>query len=129
MTKRIEVPEDATSGVAQLQRALVRAFAVVEKGLVRRSTATGLAARVAAGQRVGAPPYGFRVPAPGAEMIPDEQQMLVVRHILRRRRGRASFRAIADELSSLGYATARGGTWRASTVQGIWKARARYRGL
>lgn len=79
------------------------------------------------GERLGTTPLGYRTPEAGAAMVPDPKELETEYILRRRRRGRASFRTIAAELTARRTPTKRGRAWHASTVRAIWSHRARYR--
>ncbi len=51
----------------------------------------------------------------------DESEAGAVRRILELRQKGETFRAIASVLEAEGHATKKGGSWRASTVHGVWR--------
>lgn len=83
---------------------VLSAFAKLERDLIRARTREGMAAKRAAGVRLGAP-----VKLPQA----------VRDRIVRERADGATFAAIAARLNAERVPTARGGTWHASTIKAV----------
>lgn len=102
--------------------------AEMERGLIRERTRTALQHKKSRGDRLGTTPLGFRTPAPGQPMEPDDDGIRAVWLVfkLRRQDHPATFRAIARTLEARGFATKRGGKWDPRTVKGIWDRRAKY---
>jgi len=101
---RLVVLDVATEGPAgEFAAHVVSAAAQYERSLASQRTREGLAARRAAGVRLGRP-----------SVLPRE----VLARIIAERSGGASFRAIASGLTTDGIPTARGGTtWHPSAVR------------
>lgn len=78
-----------------------------------------------AGERLVAPPLGFRLTADGA-LVSVAAELEPVRYILRRREAGTAFQTAARELGARGLWTKRGGRWHASTVRALWLGRDRY---
>jgi DNA invertase Pin-like site-specific DNA recombinase len=96
---------------------------------IPKATSDALRHKIAAGEWVGRPPFGFKAPrAGGTELLPAPEELTIVRMILARRRGPkpTAYQRIADELNAAGI-PARQGTWRGSTIRQIWQRRERYR--
>jgi site-specific DNA recombinase len=119
---------DTRSAVGQFFLTVMAGAAEMERNLIRERTRSALQPKRARGERLGTTPLGFVTPEPGAAMEPDVVELTAVRLILSRRRHRkkATFRAIASELTDLGYCTKRGGQWHASTVRAVWERRDQY---
>lgn len=120
---------DTTSAMGRFFLTVMAAAAEMERGLIVERTRLALQHKRSKGERLGTTPLGFMTPEPGAPMQPVPEELEAVRLILkRRRRGgkRASFRAIARELTEAGLRTKRGGEWHASTVRHVWERRQQY---
>jgi site-specific DNA recombinase len=119
---------DTRSAVGQFFLTVMAGAAEMERNLIRERTRSALEHKRGNGERLGATPLGFVTPEAGAPMEPVAEEMEAVRLILMRRRGRrkATYRAIAAELTDRGYRTKRGRQWHASTVRAIWGRRDRY---
>lgn len=106
----LDLGVDTSTPAGELQAHVVASMAHYERRLIGQRTRDGLAARRAAGVRLGRP-----------RALSDE----LVARIVRLRRDGASFRAIAAQLESDGVPTARGGTtWHASTVKAVCESQA-----
>ena len=86
---------------------------------VSQRTRAALAAKRARGERLGAPPLGFRSSGPGKGLEIDEDEILAVALIFEMGREGASFRPIAAALEAEGHRTKRGGRWDPRTVKGV----------
>lgn len=118
---------DTSTSVGKLFLTMAAGFAQFEQDRIRERTRDVLAHKRAKGERLGTTPLGFTTPRKRARMKPGEEELEVVRYILRRRgEDGASYRAIAAELTDLGHPTKRGGKWHPGTVGRIWEARSRY---
>jgi DNA invertase Pin-like site-specific DNA recombinase len=81
---------------ALLMRRMVDAFAEYERALIRSRTSAALRAKVARGERLGRPRYGWRVE--DGELVPVEAEQAVVRQVADLRAQGLSQRAIAAAL-------------------------------
>lgn len=119
---------DTTSAAGRFMLTVLAAAAEMERNRIRERTRDVLAAKKAKGERLGRTPHGFTTPEPGAEMIPNLQELVAVQLILRGRRGRSprSFRRIAAELNAAGHRTQTGRAWHPSRIREVWEGRSRY---
>jgi hypothetical protein len=74
---------------------------------------------------------GFSALARGTPWAPVGAELAAVRFIVARRSRRggrpaATFREIAEALTTAGHPTKRGGRWHASTVRAVWERRGLY---
>lgn len=122
---------DTTSAAGRFMLTVLAAAAEMERNRIRERTRDVLAAKKAKGERLGRTPHGFTTPEPGAEMIPNLQELVAVQLILRGRRGRSpqSFRRIAADLNAAGHRTQTGRSWHPSRVREVWEGRTRYLGV
>lgn len=96
---------DTSTAAGEMTANVIASAAQYERRLIGQRTREGLAAKRAAGVRLGRPP-----------VLPAQ----VVARIVAAHRGRASLRAIAADLTADGVPTARGGdTWHASAVRAV----------
>ncbi len=77
----VRTADGASDGIGPegaLMRTLLDAFAAYERELIKARTKAALAAKLARGERLGAPPYGYRFAGKGADLepIPAEQAIL-----------------------------------------------------
>ncbi|MEZ0494627.1 recombinase family protein [Kineococcus sp. TBRC 1896] len=106
----LDLGVDTTTPAGELQAHVVASMAHYERRLIGQRTKDALAAKKAAGVRLGRP-----------QSLPLE----VVRRVVAARDGGATWQSIADALVADGVPTARGGTtWRVSTVQSVYKSQA-----
>jgi DNA invertase Pin-like site-specific DNA recombinase len=101
----LDVAVDSSTPAGEAMVHMLATFAQFERRLIGQRTREALAAKKAAGVRLGRPPT-----------VPKS----VVRRIQRQRAKGESLRAIAESLNADGVATAQGGReWYAATVRGI----------
>ena len=129
----ISITEDinTTSPIGKYIRAMMIAFAEMERDLISERTVTALAHLKKQGLRVGQPPYGWHAPArteeekksnaPRIPLAPVESEQIVVRRILDLRESGYSLRAIADLLNEEGYRTRTGSLWQNPYVHNVLK--------
>ena len=88
-----------------------------ERMAISTLTAAALQHKKARGERVGAVPYGYAVAADGVMLVEDETEQEVIAVARELTAGGMSRRAVAEELSVLGYAPRSGGRWYAQQIQ------------
>jgi DNA invertase Pin-like site-specific DNA recombinase len=104
---------------SQFMKQIVDAAAVYERGLIRARTKAAMAAKRAAGQRIGEVPFGYQLGDDGL-LIEHPAEQLVLQRIRECRAAGMSLRAIAAILMKAGVATKKGRTtWYAETVKSI----------
>lgn len=104
---------------SQFMKQIVDAAAVYERGLIRARTRAAMAAKRAAGQRIGEVPFGYQLGDDGL-LIEHPAEQLVLQRIRECRAAGMSLRAIAAILMKAGVATKKGRTtWYAETVKSI----------
>jgi site-specific DNA recombinase len=107
---------------AMLLRRMVDAFAEYERQLIQARTRAALRAKKVRGERVGAPPWGYRVGADGVTLEADAGEQRIVA-LVRRAAGRGlSHRAIARELDAAGVRTRSGQPFNHAAVGRILAA-------
>jgi DNA invertase Pin-like site-specific DNA recombinase len=98
---------------------VVDAAAVYERGLIRARTKAAMAAKRAAGHRIGEVPFGYTLTDDG-RLVENPREQLVLQRIKECRAAGMSLRAIAAILMKSGIATKKGRTtWYAETVKSI----------
>src|SRR5450755_311183 len=100
----LDVQVDTTSPSGEAMAHMLATFAQFERRLISERTKQALAQKRASGVRLGAPP---EIDASVATRIRDE------------RAAGSTLREIAERLNNDGVPTARGGRWRASTLQRV----------
>lgn len=101
----LDLGVDTTTPAGEMVATVMVSFAQYERRLTGQRTASALAAKRAAGMRLGRP---VLIPA------------TVAKRIARERRAGRSYRAIAEALNAGGIPTAQGGkAWHASTVRAV----------
>lgn len=92
-------------------------MAELERNLIAERTSAALRHKVARGERVGAPPYGYAAIGEGTEWVEVPAEQAVLRRMSTLRGGgRSSLAAVADTLNADGIRPKRGGRWHASSV-------------
>ena len=100
----LDCPADPSTPAGEAMVSVMAAFSQFERRLIGQRTREALAVKRAAGVRLGRPPA-----------IDDA----VEQRIREERASGATLRGIADHLNDDGIPTARGGRWRASTLQRV----------
>lgn len=101
----LDLGVDTTTPAGQMLANVMASFAQYERQVIAERTRVALAARSAAGHKLGGP-----------RLIPGD----VVEQIVRQRADGLSLRAIADRLNQSGVPTVRGGRrWYGTTVAGV----------
>jgi DNA invertase Pin-like site-specific DNA recombinase len=108
------------SAVGRFFLGMLAGVAELERNLIAERTSAALRHKVARGERVGAPPYGFAAQGDGTEWVPVPAEQAVLRRIRVLRAGGArSLAAVADRLNADGVMTKRGARWHAATVRSV----------
>lgn len=110
---------DSDSPADVLMRRMVDAFAEYERLIIGARTKAALQAKKARGERTGSVPYGYRLADDGKQLAPDETEQGVLRCVQLLREGGATYRAIAQELTTRGYVPRGGATWHPQTIKNI----------
>ena len=119
-TRLVSVNEhiDTETAMGRLFLTIMGALAQMERELISERTKAVLSFKQERGETLGAPPFGYRI---GKEnkLVPVAREIKVVRRILKWRKEKLSYQAIADRLNDEGAKTKRGGNWYASTVRNV----------
>ncbi len=90
---------DTTSAAGRFMLVVLAGAAEMERNLTRERTRSAMAVKKANGQRVGGVPYGHDLADDGATLIENPAEQAVIREIKAMRKGGASLRSIAEELT------------------------------
>lgn len=120
---------DTRTAMGKFFLTIMASCAELELNTIRDRTRAALQHKRRQGDRLGTTPLGFRTPAPGAALVPDNGELRTVRRLLELCVEDAPFSHVARRLDAEGHRTKRGGRWHAATVRLVWLARARYVGL
>lgn len=108
------------SAVGRFFLGMLAGVAELERNLIAERTSAALRHKVARGERVGAPPYGYAATGEGTAWVPvPEEQAVLVRIRELWAGGRKSLAAVADRLNTDGVRTKRGARWHAATVRAV----------
>lgn len=113
------------SAVGRFFLGMLAGVAELERNLIAERTSAALRHKVARGERVGAPPYGYAALGDGTAWtpVPEEQRVLgLIREL--RGDGRRSLASVADALNRDGIPAKRGGRWHAASVRAALQSRA-----
>lgn len=107
------------SAIGRFFLGMLAGVAELERNLIAERTSAALRHKVAKGERVGAPPYGYAATGEGTAWVPvpEEQRVLALIRDLRGD-GARPLASVADVLNSRGIPTKRGGRWHAASVRG-----------
>jgi site-specific DNA recombinase len=111
---------DTRTAAGRLVLNVLMSVAQWEREVIAERTTDAMQYKKSKGQRVGAIPFGWDLAADGINLIPNEQEQLVVAEISRLRADGYSLREIAEELTRQGIATKEGNsTWGHQAVAKI----------
>jgi site-specific DNA recombinase len=111
---------DTRTAAGRLVLNVLMSVAQWEREVIAERTADAMQYKKSKGQRVGAIPFGWDLAADGINLIPNEQEQLVVAEISRLRADCYSLREIAEELTRQGITTKEGNsTWGHQAVAKI----------
>jgi site-specific DNA recombinase len=111
---------DTRTAAGRLVLNVLMSVAQWEREVIAERTADAMQYKKSKGQRVGAIPFGWDLAADGINLIPNEQEELVVAEISHLRADGYSLREIAEELTRQGIATKEGNsTWGHQAVAKI----------
>lgn len=117
---------DSQTAMGKFFLSIMASCAELELGNIRDRTRTALQHKRMRGDRLGTTPFGFRTPAPGAALVPDQRELETVRRLLELCEEDLPFAHVARRLNEEGRAAKRGGIWQSATVRRIWLARDRF---
>ncbi len=113
---------DTSTAAGRLVLNVLMSVAQWEREAIGERTKTALQHKKANGQRVGAIPYGYRLDADGATLLPDEAEQEVIKAVLKYRAAGLGFRLICQRLESDGFKARSGGGFFPQTVSRIIEA-------
>jgi DNA invertase Pin-like site-specific DNA recombinase len=109
---------DTSTATGRMVITIIGAVAQMEREQIGERTRAALNHKKQMGERVGTLPYGFGA-GQGPTLERNEQEQAIIDLILKLRSEGQSFRAIAEELNSLGHNTRTGGPWKHQYVASI----------
>ena len=113
---------DTQSAAGRFMLVVMAGVSEMERNLTRERTKAAMAVKRAAGQRVGAIPFGFDLGDDGSSLIPNPTEQEVILTIRRMRSvERLTLKAIASTLTSEGIPTKTGksATWSHQVIRRI----------
>jgi len=114
---------DGDGPEAVLMRRIVEAFAEYERLLIKARTRAALAVKRTRNERVGAPPYGWRLAADGVHLEADAAEQATVARVQAYRREGLTLREIGARLEAAGVLSRAGGSWHPQTIANVAKGR------
>jgi site-specific DNA recombinase len=118
--KSVIEPFDTTTAQGKAFLGMLAVFAQLERDTIAERTKDALAMKIANGENVGAPAYGYKIDEGKLVPIPDEQEVLARIRKLRSGRRPKTYKEVAELLNREGIPTKRGGgKWHPSTVRMI----------
>lgn len=106
--------DDPTS---ELIRGILYSVARFEKALIRSRIRAALAVKRSRGERLGAPPYGFRVE--GKNLVPDEREIAIKDRLRALRASGMTIRAVRDQATAEGIRNRMGKPFTVAAVHAI----------
>lgn len=119
---------ETRSAMGRFFLSVMAACAELELGNIRERTRIALAHKRDRGDRLGATPFGFHTPKPGAPLVPVVEELETVRRLLELCADDLPFTHVARILDREGRRPKRGVRWQSATIRRLWIARARYDG-
>lgn len=106
---------DTTTPSGQMVFNLLSSFAQYESQIISERTRGALRHKKARGEQYSnVTPFGFKLV--NKKLVEIDEEMKVIKRIVKQRNQGMTLRAIADRLNSQGVITKKGGTWQANTV-------------
>ena len=99
---------DTQSAAGRFMLVVMAGVSEMERNLTRERTRAAMAIKRAAGQRVGAIPYGFDLGEDGSSLIPNPEEQRILIQIRQMRRSGMTLKAIAFALTKDGIPTKTG---------------------
>jgi site-specific DNA recombinase len=117
--KSVVEPFDTTTAQGKAFLGMLAVFAQLERDTIAERTKDALANKIANGENVGAPAYGYRVEDGKLVPVAEEQEVLALVRQLRSSKKPKTYKEIADRLNADKIPCKRGGKWHPSTVRMI----------
>ena len=113
---------DTSTANGRLVLNILGSVAQWERDIISERTADALAYKKSEGRRVGEVPYGYDLAADGDTLLPNEDELAIIRKVQDRREEGATLQGIADELTGREVPTKKGGRWWPATVRNLLTA-------
>lgn len=110
---------DSRSALGRFALMTLAGVAQLERELISERTSAALRHKIANGERVGAPPYGYAALGDGTDWVAVPEEQAVIRDVLKLRSAKLSFDRIAQSLNRRKVPTKQGGKWHAATVRSL----------
>lgn len=110
---------DTTTANGKLILNILGSVAQWERDIVVERTRDVMAHKRLSLKLIGATPMGFDLAGDGETLVPNEQELDVVRQMMLLREAGHSFQVIADRLNGEGAPAKRGGRWYPKTVRSV----------
>lgn len=117
--KSVVEPFDTTTAQGKAFLGMLAVFAQLERDTIAEQTKDALANKIANGENVGAPAYGYRVDEGKLVRVAEEQEVLALIRQLRSGKKPKTYKQIADQLNLDRIPCKRQGKWHPSTVRMI----------
>ena len=123
--KSVVEPFDTTTAQGKAFLGMLAVFAQLERDTIAERTKDALANKIANGENVGAPAYGYMAEEGKLVEVPEEQEVLALIRKMRAGKKPKTYKQIADRLNADQVPCKRNGKWHPSTVRMIHKNAAR----
>jgi site-specific DNA recombinase len=117
--KSVVEPFDTTTAQGKAFLGMLAVFAQLERDAIAERTKDALANKIANGENVGAPAYGYKVEDGKLIEVPEEQEVLAAIRKMRSGKKPKTYKEIADRLNEDKIPCKRQGKWHPSTVRMI----------
>ncbi len=108
---------DTKSAFGRFLTTVLAAMAEMERGVIAERTSAALQHKIAIGEHVGSPAFGYRIS--DGKLAPVDSELATARQIASLRSEGATLQAIADRLNAQGVPTKRRGRWAPQTVKNV----------
>lgn len=105
------------SAVGRFFLGMLAGVAELERNLIAERTSVALRHKVARGERVGAPPYGYAAVGDGTDWVVVQHEQEAIHRMRSLRTSGLSYSRIASRLASERIPTKKGGAWHAASVR------------
>lgn len=107
------------SAVGRFFLGMIAGVAELERNLIAERTSMALRHKIAKGERVGAPPYGYAASTSGTAWEPVPEELAVLQRLRRLRARGATYADIAARLNREGIPSKRGRGWHSRSVHRV----------
>ena len=113
---------DTSTANGRLVLNILGSVAQWERDIIAERTADALAHKKAQGRRTGEVPYGYDLAEDGDTLLPNADELGIIREVQARREEGETLQGIADELNGREVPTKKGARWWPGTIRNLLSA-------